>query len=203
MTRWATVVATDSAQPGDVDKWLRTLDGGPRGFASRALDDKAGDGDVVWSRSAPDGEDVPGGAEPAPGIHILEHVAAKPLVMRHVPLEGPRHLRTLFIRVRDGVDTADIELMETALVAMPDHIASIRSWSLSRLDHGATAAGWTHLWEQEFQQSRGFRPYMGHPYHWTGVERWFDPEVPRHVVVREAHYVSPVPGPVITEQEES
>ncbi len=197
MTRWTTVVATGSARADDVEAWLRAVGSDGRGHASRVLDDKAGEGDVVWSRTA-----EVAAAETAPGLRITEDVRVDPIASRVVPFEGDRYLRTLLLRVQEGTDPARVELLEASLVAMPDHIASIRSWGLSRLDRSDTTAGWTHLWEQEFEEPRGFRPYMSHPYHWTAVERWFDPEVPGRIVDAEAHYMSPVPGAVITEQEE-
>lgn len=40
---------------------------------------------------------------------------------------------------------------------------------------------------------------MTHPYHWTGVERWFDPEIPGFIVDDEAHYLTEVPGAVLLE----
>lgn len=203
MTRWTTVLASVDVPEEVVDGWLRSVADGPGSHASRVLGDKAGEGDLVWTRVV-----APGGrAEapaPPPGLRVTEDVPVVPLASRVVPLDGAqdRYLRSLFLRVRAGVDRVRVRLLESSLVAMPTHITTIRSWSLSRLDPAATTAGWTHLWEQELEEARGFRPYMGHPYHWTGVERWFDPEVPGSIVDAEAHYMSPVLGAVITEQED-
>lgn len=187
-----------------LDGWLAEVnaeaEGAPWGWASLVLEDKAGAGDVVWSRIVPDGSEPPPERSLPAGMRVLDSVPVVPLASSRVPLEGARLLRTLLVRVRREVDVADVEKMESSLVAMPRHIVTIRSWSLSRLDREATAAGWTHLWEQEFAEPRGFRPYMGHPYHWTGVERWFDPEIPGRIVDAEAHYLSPVPGAVVSEQ---
>lgn len=191
MTRWLTVLATGSADRRAVDAWLASTS-----HASRVLDDKAGEGDIIYHRAVADEHTLP------PRMRVTEQIAVEPFAARFVASRGPRHLRTLLIRVRDGVEPQTVQQLESTLLAMPTHIPAIRSWSLARLARRSTDAGWTHLWEQEFDEPQRFRPYMGHPYHWTGVERWFDPEVPGHIVTGEAHYLSPIPGPVITEQKE-
>jgi hypothetical protein len=39
---------------------------------------------------------------------------------------------------------------------------------------------------------------MEHPYHWTGVERWFDPEIPGAIVDPDlAHLIRDARGPVL------
>ena len=53
-------------------------------------------------------------------------------------------------------------------------------------------AGWL-----DYAQARGFRGYMASTYHWTGVERWFDPEIPGSIVVAEGHYLTEVPDAVL------
>jgi len=72
---------------------------------------------------------------------------------------------------------------EDELCAMPDYIASIRRWQLSRVTDAAGARGWTHVWEQEYADLQGLQgPYMMHPYHWGFIDRWFDPENPDWIV---------------------
>ena len=67
---------------------------------------------------------------------------------------------------------------------MPEHISTIRSWRLSRLaGTGTHRERWTHAWEQEYETLDGLqRDYMLHPFHWAGVDRWFDPEMPNRIV---------------------
>jgi hypothetical protein len=66
---------------------------------------------------------------------------------------------------------------------MPDYIPEIRSWSLSRVRPVTSNARWTHVWEQEYVDVGGLNvAYIRHPYHRTGVDRWFDPEVPCSIV---------------------
>lgn len=67
--------------------------------------------------------------------------------------------------------------------AMPSYIRSIRSWQLAVTCEAAGSRPWTHVWEQEYEDSAGLMgPYMMHPYHWAHVDRWFDPEWPEWLV---------------------
>ena len=39
------------------------------------------------------------------------------------------------------------------------------------------ARNWTHVWEQEYTDIGGLTgPYMLHPYHWSHIDRWYDPD---------------------------
>lgn len=188
MTRSVVIVACDRAKRADAEAWVEATPG-----AAWAWDDKLGEGDIVWVGA----DDRPPAVHQVPGLRVTEQIRVEPFAHRQVEGEGARFLRTLLIKVRPGTGPQQVAGLEAALLAMPDHIAAIGSWALSRLDPRATAAGWTHLWEQEFAEIAGFRPYMAHPFHWTGVERWFDPEIPGHIVTDEAHYLSPVPAAVL------
>jgi len=67
--------------------------------------------------------------------------------------------------------------------AMPRYIRSIRSWQLAATCEAAGSRPWTHVWEQEYEDSTGLTgSYMMHPYHWAHVDRWFDPEWPEWLV---------------------
>lgn len=206
MSRWTYVL---TARLGaSVDDWLSAANSmaAPRvasSVAARAGDDRKGLGELVWALRLVEG------ARPADiaavaalldrdgPVHVVDEVVVEPLARRVVPMEGPRMLRTLLIRVRPGTPEGQIADLESTLVAMPGYIDTIRSWSLSRLDPARHELGWTHLWEQEFVEAAGFRPYMAHPVHWTGIERWFDPEIPGYIVEDEAHYLSPSPAPIL------
>jgi len=68
-------------------------------------------------------------------------------------------------------------------MAMPEHIATIRSWALSRVDGASGPTRWTHAWEQEYVDIAGLTgEYLLNPYHWAHVDRWFDGEVPGAIV---------------------
>jgi hypothetical protein len=101
--------------------------------------------------------------------------------------------------VRPGTRPAVQEQFEAELATMTRHIATIRSWALSRVDQGLAPSRWTHVWEQEYESVDGLRgDYMHSPYHWAGVDRWFDGEVPRSIVEPEiAHVFSTASGPVL------
>ena len=61
------------------------------------------------------------------------------------------------------------------------YIAAIRNWRLSRVE--SSQGGWTHCWEQEYQDLSGLQhDYMHHPFHWANVDGWFDAEDPKCIV---------------------
>jgi hypothetical protein len=82
---------------------------------------------------------------------------------------------------------------------MPRYISSIRSWALSRVDQAASPSRWTHVWEQEYESVSGLRgEYMMSRYHWAGVDRWFDHEIPDAIVDDELiHVFYATDGPVL------
>jgi hypothetical protein len=129
-----------------------------------------------------------------------EAVALVPVRSRTVSLSGPRVKRTLLLTVRPGTSADLVAGLERDLLAMPAHIPAIRSWSLSRVDRARTPSRWTHVWEQEFADVAGLtEAYLGHPYHWTCVDRWFDGEVPGGGIVEPAlaHVFCRSQGPVL------
>jgi hypothetical protein len=58
------------------------------------------------------------------------------------------------------------------------------------------------VWEQEFPDATAFEiDYMRHPYHWTGVDRWFDEEIPGAIVDPEfANFLYEIAEPVLPGQ---
>jgi hypothetical protein len=142
-------------------------------------------------------DDAPPVAAQLCGLDVgpLDAVRFLPL-HRALPEPGIRGgiKRTLLLRVQSGAPPTAVEQFERDLMAMPAHIPAIRNWCLSRVDLSRVEAGlqastWTHVWEQEYRTLDGLlKDYHGSPYHWGWVERWFDPEVPGHIVeVRLAH----------------
>jgi Stress responsive A/B Barrel Domain len=205
--RWTIILAARGSETS-LDSWLTAANAlsDPRvgsSVAAGAAPDRVGAGEVIWTLVL-DSDTTPGGVpvvaallDDAHPITVIDEVEPQPIAARITSMAGPRVLRTLLIRVRPGTPSDLVSGFESALVAMPDHIASIRSWQLSRVDPERHGDGWTHLWEQEFDDAAGFRPYMAHPFHWTGIERWFDPEIPGHIVEEEAHYLSAAPGAIL------
>jgi hypothetical protein len=55
------------------------------------------------------------------------------------------------------------------------------------------------VWEQEYADVDGVRvAYLQHPYHWSGVDRWFDPEMPCAIVrPKLAHMFRWVDRPIV------
>jgi hypothetical protein len=131
----------------------------------------------------------------------LDTVALVPVRSRTAALSGSRVKRTLLLAVRPGTPDGLVALLERDLLAMPGHIPTIRSWALSHVDQTLTPSRWTHVWEQEYAEVEGLTgEYLGHPYHWTCVDRWFDGEVPGAGIVepRPAHVFRWSDGPVLT-----
>jgi Stress responsive A/B Barrel Domain len=105
------------------------------------------------------------------------------ITSRYEALSGPRIKRTLALTVRTSAPASEMQRFERSLAAMSAHIVQIRSCALSRVRPLTSGVLWTHVWEQEYADVAGLRTgYMANPYHWTGVDRWFDPEVPCSIV---------------------
>ncbi|MFF0529830.1 Dabb family protein [Nocardia amikacinitolerans] len=144
-------------------------------------------GDTTPRQALPELFDAP--VDAVSLIRVASHV---------VPCGTERRIkRTLLLTVRPETPAAVIARFEADLMAMPTHIPAIRSWSLSRTDGQTT---WTHAWEQEFADPAALNgDYLLHPYHWTHVDRWFDPEIRGSIVEPAiAHLYRWADGPVLT-----
>jgi hypothetical protein len=211
MKRWLIIATLDLSEADLTEQWLRSVSLLSASVptvalsrASRCLPDSQGAGNVVWDLIVDD--DQPLGGIPTLS-HFLEANQAPVLSSEAVPLtaiesgvdrfDGPRVKRTLLISVRPDTPAASVAGLEASLAGMPRHIDSIRSWVLSRVDSTRSSSLWTHAWEQEFVDASAFGPYMSHPYHWTGVERWFDPEIPQSIVESLAHFMCPASDPIL------
>ncbi len=197
MTRW--VVLT--AGPEDADELAAVVDkvasvpGVDHCSAGREIPGSVGGLGVVWDLTTDldlEALQLPSDADAVPLATIAEHRS---------PQAGPRVKRTLLLTIAPGTPADVIERFERDTVAMPDHIGSIRSWALSRVDTSVPGAStrWTHVWEQEFADVAGLvGEYLLHPYHWTHVDRWFDGEMPGHIVEPAiAHLYREASGPVL------
>ncbi|MFE5328069.1 Dabb family protein [Embleya sp. NPDC056575] len=110
-------------------------------------------------------------------------IVLRPVRAGFVPLTGPRIKRTLLLTVRAGTPADVLAEFESDLIAMPEHIGTIRSWALSRVDPVGGGTAWTHAWEQEYATIEGLTgEYLLNPYHWAHVDRWFDGEIPGAIV---------------------
>ncbi|MBZ4018391.1 Dabb family protein [Streptomyces purpurogeneiscleroticus] len=174
MTRWVALLAAEGAEAYNK---VRGIPGVSDGSAARDLPGSFGGRGATWDVTA---DRSPVALAAALGLpEPLDTVALTSVRSRYVPLPGPRVKRTLLLSVRPGTPTGPIERLEADLLAMPAHISTIRSWSLSRVDWSLTPSRWTHVWEQEYADIEGLTgEYLGHPFHWTCVDRWFDGEIP-------------------------
>jgi hypothetical protein len=93
--------------------------------------------------------------------------------------------RTLLLEVDRATPPDRVREFGRVLTGMPRYIGAIRNWAYHRVDDELTVGprAWTHVWEQEYHDVSGLRvDYMVHPYHWSYVDPWFDPESPTRVV---------------------
>ena len=177
MRRWVVQLAADADAPSSaVDRALHALPGD----AGRNLPGSVGGADATWELTA---DDDPTALLDTTALRIVDVVSLAPLASETTVTSPPLIKRTLLLQVRAGTDPAACRQFEAEVAAMPRHIASIRSWALSLVDQARTPSRWTHAWEQEYETLDGLeRDYMLHPYHWAGVDRWFDPEMPDRIV---------------------
>jgi hypothetical protein len=184
MTRWVVQLGLD--QDADLDRLP--------GSANRNLRDCLRGGDATWEVVSP--------TFPEPGIDgvkVIDAVAVAPLMGGHVPFSGPRVKRTFLFRVHPGTPSRIQEQFEAELAEMPRYIDTIQSWSLGRIDDVTGPSLWTHVWEQEFASLEGLNgEYTTNAYHWAGIDRWFDAEIPGAIVDRRlAQWLYEAPGPVL------
>ena len=118
---------------------------------------------------------------------------------RSVAFDGPRIKRTLLLSVRPDETAERVHAFERSLAAMPDHISAIRGWILGRVGPGY-AGPWTHVFQQEFATLDGLHvDYLRHPYHWTGIGRWLDPEIPGAITEPDfVHIIRSASGPTLS-----
>ena len=188
MKRWIVLITfRPGAAPEAIQSWLAAANQVPDASISENLPGSVGASDAVWDlrtdeaaleRIEPIAELLRAGC-----VQSAEVLAVDPIASGHRPLDGPRVKRTLALTVRSGTPASEVHRFERSLSAMPEHIPEIRSWSLSRVGLSSSTQRWTHVWEQEYAEIAGLRvAYMRNPYHWTGVDRWFDPEMPCCIV---------------------
>lgn len=109
--------------------------------------------------------------------------------------------RALVFRVMPQGFPQGAAALEDALLLMPDHVSTIRSWALSTVSVCDGPKAFTHVWEQEFDSLDGLTgEYMAHPVHWVLADAFFDAECPEYIV---DPYLVQVAGaidhPIITE----
>lgn len=168
MTRW--VVQLNVSPEASLDRLP--------GVAGRYEPGSLGDGNAMWDVVA---DVLPPLTDRE--VEAVDIVALAPVASAHVPLEGTRVKRTLLLRVKPETPPDVTASFERCLAAMPRHIPAIKSWALSRVDQRLRPSHWTHVWEQEYATIEGLRvDYMRSPYHWAGVDRWFDAEMPDAIV---------------------
>ncbi|MDI3419066.1 Dabb family protein [Streptomyces luteolus] len=174
MTRWVALLPAEGCEPYEK---AGTADGVSASVVGPDLPGSFGGQGATWDLTS---ERSPGEVAARLGLPVPpDAVALAPVRARAEPLDGPRVKRTLLLAVRPGTPAELVARLEADLLAMPEHITTIRSWALSRVDRTRTPSRWTHVWEQEFADVEGLTgEYLGHAFHWTCVDRWFDGEAP-------------------------
>lgn len=172
-----------------LEHWCRSR---PGSFAARNLPGCWGAGQFSVELRGASAE----GLEALPGVARVDRLRHRPIGggLRAPELSGGI-LRTLLLKVRDGVADAQVVALERELLAMPDYMAGIRNWRLSRVVAGGH---WTHVWQQEFAGVGDLQgEYLLHPYHWGWVDRWFDPAFPECSVESICHAFCPLPASIL------
>jgi hypothetical protein len=84
---------------------------------------------------------------------------------------------------------------------MPAYIPEILNAALSPAVAARGVRNWSHVWEQEFAEIGSLTgAYMASAYHWSHVDRWFDPEMPNCIIdTRLCHSASTLPRGVIVQ----
>ncbi|MEV5548292.1 hypothetical protein AB0L35_19565 [Streptomyces sp. NPDC052309] len=144
MTRWVALLPAGETAPYDA---AGRVPGVSASSAAPDLPGSFGGTGATWDVTADQSPAViaAGLGVPEP----LDTVALVPVRSGAVPLSGPRVKRTLLLAVRPGTPDGLVARLEADLLAMPEHISTIRSWALSRVDQALTPSRWTHAWEQE------------------------------------------------------
>lgn len=189
--RWVvTLYWRNTASEQNIDRFLQKINSLSsrsrevyRSFCGRHLPESVGFGDATWDVTCSERplQLIEDNAELFSlynrAVMGSEETCLHPLKWAIYPDRLPPVKRTLLLCARGRDD--EISLFERSLMAMPDHIASIGSWSLSTVSFG----GWTHCFEQEFEDVSGFNlDYMESPYHISSVDPYFDIENPQRVV---------------------
>ncbi len=190
-----------TAAPDEIRSWFDAANALAGSDVSENLPGSVGGAHAVWDLRTEDvSQEVLRQLLDAACLASSETLALGPIASGYRPCDGTRIKRTLTLAVREGVPAATVHRFERSLSAMPDHIPEIGSWSLSRVGPESSTGRWTHVWEQEYAEVEGLRvAYMRSPYHWSGVDRWFDPEVPCSIVKPQlAHMFGWVTGPVLS-----
>jgi hypothetical protein len=94
------------------------------------------------------------------------------------PEDGLRRL--LIIRIADGADPDAIIALRDAIVAGGTELP-LRGWRLATAMPHPTHR-WSLVWEQLFDNDDALSEYMRHPFHWTRIDPFFDPEHPAVIV---------------------
>ena len=160
-------------------------------FASTLPDSYMG-GDVVWHLHFASREAWEASAAEAtleilekdPSVFRIDAAAYEPRRngVRQPTLSNGVY-RTLFVNVAAGTASPTIAQFEDELASMPDYIPEIVNWAINPTVASRGDVAWTHVWEQEFADIGGLiGPYMTSAYHWSWIDRWFDPEMPCQIV---------------------
>ena len=97
--------------------------------------------------------------------------------------EPPLVKRTLLLRVLPTIAVRrSASVRGSTSPRCPSTSHTIRSWR-ARRGTAVDSGRWTHAGSRSSRRSTASRgEYMLHPFHWTTVDAWFDPEVPDHIV---------------------
>jgi hypothetical protein len=150
--------------------------------ALQALEDRLGsaDWDGLFAEAAPADRDALG------SITQIEAWRVETIESSLTQHELAVIKRTNLVRVLETAAPSAVARWTREVAILADAVPAIRNWSLARLRAlGPTKprVGWTHAWEQEFEQLEGLlEDYMASPYHWGYLDGWYDPEMPHCIM---------------------
>jgi hypothetical protein len=182
----------------------------PDSVVGTGLPNSSHGGDLVWHLHFVDrdGWNASGAfafldtLEATPAVAHIDAVGYVPnLIVLGEPAIADAVYRTLFVQVIPGSKVAAIDQWLVEIAAMPAYIPEIRNAALSIAVVARGALNWTHIWEQEFAEIADLTgPYMTSAYHWSHIDRWFDPEMPDRIIdPLLCHSASTLPNGVIAE----
>lgn len=105
-------------------------------------------------------------------------------------LQNPIH-RLMFFSFDPGTPASTIADVEAKLAELPKRIATIRNWYLARALPLPGASGWTHVWEQEFEDEAGLGVYGKDSFHVGVVAPYFLPTSANRIVKYAAGWYRP------------
>lgn len=84
--------------------------------------------------------------------------------------------RLLIFSLNDGADPALVEKMERTIVKFPDYVPQIANARFAKIIETKGTNNWDYAFDVEYEKIEDyFGWYLGTPYHWSYIDRFFEP----------------------------